>query len=214
MSGRTGRRRFIGQPIKRDEDRRLVVGAGLFVDDVRVDGCLVAAFLRSPWAHARIERLDVADARAAPGVVEVLTGVDFGHLRCVPVSTVLFPEMKVPDRPVLARDKVTAVGTPVAVVLAEDAYRAQDALEQIHVRYEPLDAVSDVRRAIEPDAPVIFPELGTNIAFTRRVRHGDVDEAFAAAAHVARVDVTQPLLAAVPLEPRGIIAKFDVGRPS
>jgi carbon-monoxide dehydrogenase large subunit len=211
VSGPAGRRKFIGQPIRRDEDRRLVVGAGQFVDDLRVGGCLVAAFLRSPWAHARIEKLDVADARSAPGVVEVLTGADVSHLRCPPVSTTLFPEMKVPDRPVLAREKVTAVGAPVAVVLAEDAYRAQDALERIHVRYEPMDAVSDVRRAVQPDAPVIFPELGTNVAFARRIRHGDVEEAFAAAAHVARVDVTQPLLAAVPLEPRGIVATFDVG---
>ncbi|MBI3457309.1 MAG: xanthine dehydrogenase family protein molybdopterin-binding subunit [Candidatus Rokubacteria bacterium] len=200
--------RYIGRPMRRVEDRRLLLGVGRYVDDVRRPGLLHVAFLRSPHAHARIRRLDVAAARTAPGVAAVVTGAEVRHLGPMPVTRI-FPDMKVPPHPVLADDVVRAVGVPVAAVAAESPYQARDAIERVDVDYEPLPALVDPEAALAPDTPVLFPELGTNRSFTQTWRHGDPDAAFAAAARVVRLRVVQQRLAAVALEPRGSLAAFD-----
>jgi carbon-monoxide dehydrogenase large subunit len=200
--------RWIGRPLKRVEDRRLLTGIGRYVDDLKLPGLCHVAFLRSPHAHARIRQLDVAAARSAPGVVAVVTGSEVRDLGPMPVNR-LFPDMKVPPHPILADGVVRAVGVPVAAVAAETPYQARDAVELIEVDYEPQPPLTDPEAALAPGAPVLFPELGTNRSFSHSWRHGDPEAAFAAAECVVKVRAVQQRLAAVALEARAILAAFD-----
>jgi len=199
---------YIGRPLKRVEDRRLVQGRGRYVDDFNPPGCLSAAFLRSPYAHARLTALRVEAARSAPGVVAVFTGADVAHLGPMPVNRI-FPAMKVPPHPILAAARVWALGTPVAAVVAGSPYQARDAADLIEVEYEPLPPVVDPEAALRPGAPVVFEEFGDNQSFAQSWRNGDAGAAFAAAARVAKVRVVQQRLAAVALEGRAILAAWD-----
>jgi len=131
---------YVGQALRRFEDPRLITGQASFVDDINLTGMLHVAVLRSPHPHARIRSLDVAKARILPGVVTVLTAKDIeGVLQHVPtgisVYATTFDKIEAPEHPVLARDKVCYVGQPVAMVVAQDSYLAQDALELIQVDY-------------------------------------------------------------------------------
>jgi carbon-monoxide dehydrogenase large subunit len=199
---------WIGRPVKRREDPRLLVGAGRFVDDLTPPGCVHVAVLRSPHAHARIARLDADRARKAAGVVTVVTGADVGHLGPMPVNR-LVPDMRVPPHPIVAETWVHAAGTPVAAVVAENPYAARDALEAIDVDYEPRPALAEPEAAVTDGAPSLFPDIERNRAFTRTLRQGDVARAFATAAHVVSLRVAQRRLAGVPLEPRAVLAAFD-----
>ncbi|MBI4010799.1 MAG: xanthine dehydrogenase family protein molybdopterin-binding subunit [Candidatus Rokubacteria bacterium] len=199
---------YIGRAAKRVEDRRLLAGAGRFVDDLAPPGLCHVAFLRAPYAHARIARLTVEAVRRAPGVVAVLTGPDVRHLGPMPVIR-LFAEMRLPPHPILADALVSAVGTPVAAVAAESRYQAEDALGLVDVEYAPLPPLVEAEAALGPGAPVLFPELGTNRAFGQTWRHGDAAAAFAAADHTVRLRVRAPRLAGVALEPRGTLAAVD-----
>src|SRR5262245_34544282 len=109
---------FVGRPLKRVEDRILLVGSGRYTDDISLDGALHAAFVRSPVAHARIARLDVSRARSAPGVVEVVTGAEARQLGHLPTNRAFFPAMKIPPHPLLSDGVVYRVGEPVAAVVA------------------------------------------------------------------------------------------------
>ncbi|MBI4240345.1 MAG: molybdopterin-dependent oxidoreductase [Candidatus Rokubacteria bacterium] len=200
--------RYVGRPMKRREDRKLLIGAGRYVDDFQLPGLTHVALLRCPYAHARIKRLDVEAARKAPGVVAVVTGAEVGHLGPMPVNRI-FRDMKVPPHPILADGVVHALGVPIAAVVAETPYLARDAVELIDVEYEPLPTVVDPEAALAPDAPVLFPEFGSNRSFTQVWRHGDPQAAFASADRVVKLRVVQQRLASVALEPRGILAVFD-----
>ena len=143
--------RYVGQSVRRREDERLVQGTGCFVGDVNRLRMLHAAVLRSPHAHARIARLDASRACAAPGVVDVLTYHDAPVLHwpipmCMSDRGIMGRFLQYP----LARDRLRYVGDPVAVVAAEDRYRAEDALERIEVEYAMLPSVVDARAAAEP----------------------------------------------------------------
>src|SRR5258705_9028024 len=126
---------WVGQPLKRREDRRLLLGAGRYVDDIRPRGCGYVVLLRSPHAHARIVTVDVGAALRAPGVITVVTGHEVTHLGPMPVNR-LMPDMRVPPHPIIADRLVHAAGTPVAAVVADSAYTARDAVELIRVEYE------------------------------------------------------------------------------
>src|SRR5215467_13926994 len=178
---------YVGQSVRRREDERLVQGVGCFAGDVKRPGMLHAAVLRSPHPHARIVRVDTAAARAARGVVEVLTHHDAPELaRPIP--------MRMSDRGImgrflqhpLARDKVRYVGDPVAVVLAEDRYRAEDAAELIEVEYEVLPAIVDAKAAAQPGAPLLFEDVGTNVVAAFSMQFGDVERALREAEVVVR----------------------------
>lgn len=199
---------WVGTALRRVEDRPLLVGAGRYTDDVRLPGLVHVHFLRSPHAHARLERLDVAAARRAPGVVEVATGADVRGLGALSVNP-LFPGMKIGRRPLLVADVVRAVGEPIAAVVADAPWRARDAADLIAVDWRPLPAAVDPDDAARPEAPVLHPELGSNRAFTHAWRAGDVAGAFARAARAARLAVRQPRLSAVTMEPRGVLASYD-----
>ncbi|HKW92812.1 MAG TPA: xanthine dehydrogenase family protein molybdopterin-binding subunit [Methylomirabilota bacterium] len=199
---------WIGRPLKRREDHRLLTGAGSYVDDLQPPGCAHVALLRSAHAHARIIHLDVEPARRAPGVLLVATGKDVAHLAPMPVNR-LMPNMHVPPHPILAETHVHAAGTPVAAVVAESAYAAHDALERIGVEYEPLPALPEPEGALAAGAPLLFSGIDGNRALTRTLRDGDVVSAFASAAHVVPLRVAQARISAVALEPRSVLASFD-----
>ena len=199
---------WIGRPLKRREDRRLLLGAGRYVDDLRPAGCLHVYFLRAPHAHARVTALDVEAARRAPGVVAVVTGAEVRHLGPMPVNRIM-PEMKVPPHPILAVDRVRAAGTPVAAVAAESAQAARDAADLISVDYEPLPSAVDPEGALAPGAPALFDDIADNRSFTRTLREGDAAGAFAKAAHRVSLRVSQERISGVPIEPRSVLAQWD-----
>jgi 2-furoyl-CoA dehydrogenase large subunit len=196
----------VSRPPTRDEDAALVAGAGRFVDDLDpLPGTLVAAVVRSP--HARVRSADLRAARAHPGVAAVIGPEEVrAAVRPFPLSTTT-PMPYLPS----ATDTARYVGEPVAVVVAVDRYVAEDAAELVEVDYEPLDVVVDTRRALEPDAPLLHPEAGTNVATDRSFSFGDVDGAFAAADHVVRGEYTFPRYSSVPMECYGVVAHWTDG---
>src|SRR5579872_1063415 len=180
---------WVGRSIPRFEDAALLTGRGRFIDDLGTrPGTLEAAILRSPHAHAEIEAIDCAAARAADGVAAVLTGDDVKALTASLVVGVKAPLECWP----IAVDRVRYVGEPVAVVVAADRYRAEDALDLIEVRYRPLPAVVDPVAATDPGAPVLHAAVGSNVIGERTFRYGDPERAFAQAVHRIRVDVHYP----------------------
>src|SRR5579864_5459252 len=200
---------YVGTPLRRREDRRLLTGASRFLDDIRLPGMVHAAIVRSPHAHARVARLDMEAARAMPGVVAVLTGRDLGspvpRIPAVP----MFPGVAKATHPLLAEDTVRYVGQPVAVVAAVSRYAAEDAGDAVRVEYEPRPAVVDLDAAVAAGAPVLHESLGGNVVFTRDVHAGDPEAAFRDAAAVVEATFEQPRLAAMPLECRGVVAQYD-----
>ncbi|MDE2583582.1 MAG: xanthine dehydrogenase family protein molybdopterin-binding subunit [Rhodospirillales bacterium] len=203
--------------LRRIEDDPLLRGAAQYVDDLAPAGLLHAAILRSPHAHARIVAIDTASARAVPGVAGVFTAADLapdglGPIPCTAQVPTVGP-MIVPDRYALAADRVRHVGEPVACVLAETLAAAHDALERIAVEYEILPAVTTVPAAGAPGAPLLHAAAPGNVSF--HFQKGDragVDAAFAAAAHTVRLDLVNPRLIVVPMEPRGAVALAEAGR--
>jgi 2-furoyl-CoA dehydrogenase large subunit len=196
---------FIGRSMERFEDAALLTGAGRYLDDLPVaPGTLHAAILRSPHAHAELVAIDAAAALAMPGVAAVVTREEV--TRWTRPFTV---GVKQPmEHWCLAVDRVRYVGEPVAVVLAQDRYRAEDALDKIRVEYRPLPAVVDTRAAAEPDAPVLHPRVGGNVVSDRRFRYGDPDAAFAAAARRIAITIDYPRNAVTPIECLGVIAQY------
>src|SRR5438094_10078859 len=166
----TSRSREIGAARKRVEDPRLVRGAGQYVDDLRLPGTLEVAFVRSGYAHARLKSVGLEAARGAPGVVAAWSGEQVKDAPTPPLM-ITVPDMKVTPMPPLAREKVTMVGYPVAAVVASSRALARDAADLVEVEYDPLPVVTDPERALEPDAPILYPHLGTNVAF-QMVRQG------------------------------------------
>ena len=205
-----------GQAVRRVEDDTLLAGRGRFADDFRPQDQLVIQFLRSPYPHAKIRSIDATAARAMPGVVAAYTGADLAAAGVQPLPGVAgFPRpdgspAATPPRHPLATDTVRFVGEAVAAVVAGSREEARDALEAIVVDFEELPCVTDTAATIAPGAPLLLPEIGDNIS--AELRHGDAaaaDKAFAAAAHVARIDVVNQRVAAAPLEPRTLLAEFD-----
>jgi CO/xanthine dehydrogenase Mo-binding subunit len=195
--------------VRRREDPRLITGAGEFVDDLRVPGSLHAAMLRTPHAHARIRAIDVGAARRAPGVVGVFVASDLGAAGEPMPIYAPHPALPVPCkiRP-LAAGRVRFVGEPVAVVIADDVYRAHDALDLIRADYEPLPAVVDVEAALAPGAPVLHEEVGSNVVAEWRQRVGDAEAALRAAPVVVRTRIRLARGGAHPLEPRSLVAEW------
>jgi carbon-monoxide dehydrogenase large subunit len=202
---------YVGRAMKRVEDPRLIQGKATYVDDLKLPGMLAAAFLRSPHAHARVKSIKTDAARKAPGVVAVLTGKDVNDkLGAIPCATPM-PDQKSPKHTMLAGDRAYFVGHPVAVVVASDKTAARDALDLIEVDYEPLPAVTDMEKALQPGSPLTHPDLGTNIAFKWTLANGDLDGAFASADRIIKVRMRHPRLTPMAIEPRGCIASWHAG---
>ncbi|MBE2238080.1 MAG: xanthine dehydrogenase family protein molybdopterin-binding subunit [Caldilineaceae bacterium] len=206
--------RYFGQPIKRNEDPRLLTGQATFTDDVHLPEMLHVAFYRSPYAHARIRAVHTEAARAMPGVVAVYTADDLGAywqpgpllVPPPPVKEIIFnPRMQVP----LARDKVRFVGEPVAVVVAENRYLAEDAAEQIHLDVEVLPAVVDLEQALTPAAALVHDDLDQNLNAHVIQRKGDYTRARQQADIIIQRKLRYDRGTAAALENRGIVAHWE-----
>jgi 2-furoyl-CoA dehydrogenase large subunit len=178
---------YKGQSIPRKEDRRLVQGHGVFADDVRRHGMGYVHFVRSPYAHAKIVSIDLTEALALDGVYGTLTG-DEVSLLTDPFFQIATPPGALVRDFALAVGKVRYVGEAVAAVVAETRELARDAADRVEVEYEPLDVVVDARRTLDPDAPVLHEEAGSNLSWEGVYEWGDVEGAFAEADHVVRID--------------------------
>ncbi len=203
--------RMIGRALSRREDRRLLRGTGRFVDDFTPPGTAHMAILRSPFAHARIRSVDLAPARAAPGVIDAFCGADLD--RPLPQIPFRLAGLSGFDRflqqPV-ATDKARFAGEPVAVVVASDRYAAEDAFAAIEVDYEPLPAVADPESAAA-SGTLVHDEAGDNVAIRYTVGRGDVEAAFAAAPYRRKERFRTHRQTALPLETRGLVGDFSDG---
>jgi carbon-monoxide dehydrogenase large subunit len=198
---------LVGASVRRKEDARLVAGRGRYVDDLRVDGLLHAALVRSPHAHADVRRIDSAAALAIDGVVAVLTIADLPFLAGSIPALVPEPTLRAYRHPALAGDRVRHVGEAVAVVVATDPYRAVDGVEAVAVEWAPLPAATRAATAIE--GPVVQAGWPSNLFTTTTSSVGDVDKGFAEAAIVERARLVYPRVSGSPIEPRGVLAEYD-----
>ena len=206
--------RYFGAPVTRNEDPRLLAGQALFVDDVELPGLLHAAFYRSPYAHARIKRVDVSRALARPGVIAAYTAADLGDywqpgpllVPPPPVAGIVFnARTQVP----LAKDKVRHAGESIVLVIAESRYIAEDAMQDIDVDFEPLPAVVDLEQALAPGAALVHADVGSNVAAHVIQRKGDYAAAKQQAHLVVRRRFHYDHGASAPIETRGVVAQWD-----
>jgi aerobic carbon-monoxide dehydrogenase large subunit len=207
-----GTGKMVGAQVRRVEDPRVLLGKTCYVNDIRLPDSLAIAFVRSPYAHARISRIDVSAARTQPGVHSVLVHDDIAGsiapLR-VEYDRRKAPTQKPCDWPVLADGKVRFVGEAVAAVLAENRYIAEDAASLVEVEYEPLGVVWDVERALERGSPLVHDEWGDNLMQTLEVEIGEVAKAFKEADCVVEERFTTGRHMALPMETRGCVAAFE-----
>ncbi len=197
----------LGRARLRKEDAKLITGQTNWTDNIRLPGMLHIAFLRSPYAHAKITRVDVSGALDQPGVIAAYSGADFaaeqGSLPCAwPVT----PDIIIPAHPPMAVDEVRYVGEAVALVVARDRYTAADAIASIDVDYEPLPPVLDIRTALAADSPKVH-EAG-NKSYEWVFANGDVDAAFGGAPVVVERDYRQQRLIPCAMEPRSVVAQW------
>ncbi|MEW6642287.1 MAG: xanthine dehydrogenase family protein molybdopterin-binding subunit [Pseudomonadota bacterium] len=198
--------RYIGQPLRRREDIKLVTGRGRYVDDIKLPGMLHLAILRSPHAHALIKHVDLDAARTAPGVHLALAGADLvGKLGAIAPNWIL-PGTKVPHRPVVAVDRVRFVGECVALVVAETQAEAYDAIGLIEVDYEALPSVVDEDAAIQDGAPQLHDNVPGNITTLYRIKGGDYQKAAQDADQVIRLRIVNNRLIPTCMETRAILA--------
>ena len=202
--------RTVGARIPRNEDPRLLQGRGCFVDDIQPAGVLHAAVLRSPHAHARIVAIDATRARALPGVALVLTAADLGELDQPTPLLIPNPALTHPRTPrPLAADEVRYVGEPVALVIADSRYLAEDALEAIEVTWQPLPVVASLDAARAEGAPLVHADVPGNRAARLAQRVGDPDAVLAGAARVFRETLWIERSCGSPIETRGVVAEWD-----
>ena len=206
---------LIGSPIERIEDLRFLRGRGEFVDDVVRAGVLHAVILRSSMAHGRIRTIDGSAAFVRPGVRAVITAADvsqeLGNVPTITLRQELLPEFTRYQQPVIAHEKVRYVGEPLAVAVAESAAAAEDALEAIIVDIDSLPVVAD-RDAARRDDVLLFDEASGNLAARLTAIRGEADAAFANAPYVRRERFKVQRFTAVPMEPRGLLARWDAAK--
>ena len=207
---------FIGQSVKRVEDKRFLTGKGKYTDDIVLPGQTYACIVRSPYAHARIVNIDKSAAEAHEGVVAVFVGKDIdeaiGGVPCGwQVDFKNGETMKEPPHPLLVRNKALHVGDGVAVVIAEDRRTAVDAAELVDVEYEELDAVINMATAISGESVLVHDDAPNNTAFDWELGNpkADVDAALASAHHVTTLDFTNQRLVPNAMEPRAAIGSYD-----
>ena len=204
----------IGQSVRRKEDLRFITGAGQYTDDINMVHQTHGVFLRSPHAHAKIRGINLAKAKAAPGVVAIFTGADLTGVNGLPCGWLITgtdgKPMNEPPHPVLAQGKVRYVGDQVALVIAATQHQAKDAAELIEVDYEVLPSVVNCVDALKAGAPQLHEQAPGNKCYTWAL--GDkaaVDAAFATAAHVSKLDIINNRLVPNAIEPRCALASYD-----
>ncbi|ODN71428.1 xanthine dehydrogenase family protein molybdopterin-binding subunit [Methylobrevis pamukkalensis] len=214
MSAKKPAKYGIGAPVRRREDPALITGTGRYTDDITPDGTLHGFVLRSQMAHADITVEGIDEVRAMPGVKLVWTAADIADLGGLPCQANMEladgSRLTAPPHPVLADGRVRHVGDPIAFVVAETASAARDAAEALMIDYDPLDVVVDTAAALDPDAPVIWPEKGSNLAFEY---HGgdaaETERVFAGAARVVELSLVNQRVVANYMETRGAIGEYD-----
>ena len=206
---------MVGTSIKRREDPRLITGQATYVDDIKLLGMLHMAVLRSPYGHARIKSINAEAARKHPGVVAVYTAADLkGAVGNIPIAAPLPGPISegLGRRGPLAEDKARFYGDPVAVVIAEDRYTARDARDLIEVDYEPLPAAVDVEKAMQPGAPLLYEQYGTNVTMSIHPPTDEIDRAFqqtlADGGVVVKQRIVNQRLAPTAIETRGVVADY------
>lgn len=204
------RNTYIGQPMERVEDLRMLRGRGTYIADVNRPGQLHAVILRSSVAHGILDKIDVSAALALPGVHRVLVAADLGNtVPLIPLRLQPIPQLEPFHQPVLASEKVRYVGEPIAVVIADTAAIAEDALEHIEIDIDAIPAITN-REQAEAKASLLFDDHGSNVAITWHAFKGsNTDEAFAAADHVYRDTFKVQRHAAMFMEPRGFVAEWN-----
>ena len=214
MTGDQMATRYFGARVRRNEDHRLITGNALFIDDVELPNMLHAAFLRSPHARARLRHIDLAPARQCKGVVAVYQASDLGAywqpgpllVPPPPIQGLIFnARTQVP----LAKEEIRHVGEPLAIVIAEDRYLAEDAVAAIVVELEPLPAIVDLEQALEEGSPRVHNDLPRNVAAHARQTKADYGAAAARADHVIRRRFVYDHGASMPIETRGVVANWD-----
>jgi carbon-monoxide dehydrogenase large subunit len=202
----------VGQPLKRKEDPGFLTARERYVADLPLAGALHAAVVRSPHAHAEIRRIDVAAARRAPGVAGVFTGADvnaaLGEIPMI-IGAEAFDEVHGPGRAPLAAGRARYVGEPVAVVVADTPYHAQDAADLVQVDYAPLPAVTDAEAALARGAPLVHADLASNLGVRWAREKGDVARILREAPVVVEAHLKNQRLLAVAMEPRAVAAVYD-----
>ncbi len=197
--------KWVGKGMQRKEDLRLLTGRGRFMDDIRLPHMKYAAILRSPYPHAWIKGMDISQALKVSGVRGVLTGDDVAAMsRPFPVGVPIPPKYYS-----CAVDKVRYVGEPVAVVVADSRYIAEDALDVIEVEYEPLPVVMGIEEAAEADAPILHENIGSNIYSHRFFQYGDMQKAYKEADLVVKGKFLFPKYGSTPIETYGVIASYN-----
>jgi carbon-monoxide dehydrogenase large subunit len=211
--------RNVGQSLKRDEDRRFLLGEGQYTDDIHLPGTAYVVFIHSPHAHARIKRIVKDAARGMPGVLAVLSDEDWRAEKLGQIPTLHAVgyhdgrPMNLAGRPVFASGKACYVGDNVACVIGETLSQAMDAAEKVDVEYEPLQAVTDTAGALAVNAPLVHEEFATNEAQEWQVGdRGATTRAFDGAAHIVELDFAHPRITGNPLEPRTYLGQFDAAR--
>ena len=215
----------IGDPVRRKEDDRLIVGGGCYADDLDVHGAAYAVFVRSPHAHAHIRSIDVAPARRAPGILAIYTGADIAHAGLKPIPHAVGSSHMGSDVPLrnrdgserlateqvlLPTDRARFAGEGIAIVVAETLAAAKDAAELVDITWEPLPAVTLAAQAIEPAAPRLWDHVPNNIALDAEIGDASAtDAAFARAAHRVKLETRVQRVTGVHLEPRAVIASYD-----
>ena len=203
---------YIGRAVPRPNLGRLLQGRGQYVSDIVLPRMAHVAFVRSPYAHARILGIDSAEARKMPGVIAVITGAELAKV-CTPWVGVLshLKGLKSAPQHAIAVDRACWQGEAVAAIVAGSRAEAEDAAERVHVDYKELQPVTDMRTALDPATPVIHPELGDNLTFERKLDAGAVDAAFAEASHIVEAEFVFGRHTGVTLEPRAILADWNPG---
>lgn len=198
-------KKWVGTGMKRKEDLRLLTGRGRFMDDIHLPNMKYAAILRSPYPHAWIKGLDISRALKVSGVRGVLTGADVAAMsQPFPVGVPIPPKYYS-----CAVDKVRYVGEPLAVVIADSRYIAEDALDMIEVDYDPLPVVMDIEEAAEPDAPILHDNIGSNIYSHRFFQYGDMQKAYEEADLVVKGKFLFPKYGSTPIETYGVVASYN-----
>ena len=206
-----GTNRYIGSPVERIEDLRFLRGRGEFVGDLRREGMLHAAILRSPIAHGLIRSIDATAAGALSGVRAVITAAEIGTVPHIPLRLLALPGTEQFLQPVIAADRVRYVGEPIAVVLADSAALAEDGVEAIALEIEELPVAAD-RRVSGKNDILLFAASGTNLAMTFTGTCGDADAAFREADYVRREQFQVQRSSALPMEARGLLAEWDAAQ--
>lgn len=204
--------KHFGASVKRLEDPALLAARGRFADDIKLPGMLHACFVRSPHAHANLRSIDVTAATAMPGVHAILTASDLpGPMRNDTIPMLVpNPAITVPrTQYVLARDEVCYVGQPIAIVVADTRYLAEDAATAVVVDYEVLAAISDCRDAARDDSPRVHNDLASNIVAQFPLAYGNIDDAFANASHVFEEEIWQHRGGGMAIETRAVVASND-----